>query len=192
MKAYLRQLALTMRTILMVLVSYACTDTRNSIQQHSADSIDAKNSNEYSGDAVDNAEGAYRHTHNFDSISFITTKTLKPFQKKFLDTLVKNGDAEFETDTAYVIEFVKNYIVNSIDTIFYIRGQFVPSTVEFHCYGGHNGNEIFCDIYHLPIETSFRYTYYETSNDFISVYGEMSNIDSDDNDQVFLFQLNHY
>ena len=116
-------------------------------------------------------------------------RVLKESQVKFLNELVKNGEGEFETDTTYSIKEITCYAIDEVDTIFYVKGEFMPSTSEFHFYGGYNQKHSSFDIYHLPVETTFSYTRFELTTEFLHVYGQLADDNSEDRGEIKLFKL---
>ncbi len=178
----------------MILIVSACRPSKTRSDNYQ-DSLDIKSgiSTDFYTEKTDQNTGNLQESillrkEFFQNTTFITTNTLEDFQKNILVTLVKNGDGEFETDSTYVIEFTHIYVIDS-DTIFYIKGRFIPSSVDFHFYGGHNKKDQYNNIYHLPLETSFNFTKYEVYDQFIRVYGEMRDNNSEDEGEVLLFQL---
>ncbi len=127
----------------------------------------------------------------FKDVFFVENKTLKKFQKKYLDDLTKNGNGEFQNDSSYNIRFVRSYVIDVSDTIFYVNGEFIPSTVDFHFYGGYNNKQVVYEIYHLPIETALELTRYEIIQNGIRVYGNRLNNNFEDEGEILLFELNH-
>ncbi len=126
----------------------------------------------------------------FDTLSQTAPKSMELFQKNFLDSIVINGEAEFESDSSYVVDSIQTYQIDK-NTIFYIKGIFLPSTVDFHYYGGYNGKDRYQEIYHLPLETSFNFTRYELSELSVRVFGERSDNGSEDDGEMLLFELTY-
>lgn len=125
----------------------------------------------------------------FKNSPFIDSLILEGFQKDFLDELVKNGDGEFETDSTYVIDSVKRYDVEFGYRVFYIRGQFIPSTATFHYYGVYDENKIQHQIYHLPIETFVTLTKYQCTPTYMSLFGIITDENSYESEEDLLFGL---
>ena len=116
---------------------------------------------------------------------------LKAFQRDYLTQLVKRGEGEYEDDTAYRINQITNYVIHRSDTVFYAKGEFLPSGVDFHFYGAYNPPRNTVNIYHLPIETYFSFTRYQRSTNYLSVYGHMGDDHSDDEVEVLLVRLEY-
>jgi hypothetical protein len=174
---------------------FACSEKKNAAFELHDSSADRTITSTL--DSLQNISNQSKFDHSnsnglFKDVQCHEIKALNSFQKAFLDNLVRNGEGEFETDSTYFIHFSRNYFFESRDTIFYILGQFVPSNTKFHFYGGYNTKNKYCEIYHLPIETSFSFTRYEIDNNQIRVYGEMEDNNSEDQGEILLFELNHY
>ena len=69
------------------------------------------------------------------------------------------------------MDYVQTYEIELGYKVFYIRGRFVESDVDFHYYGGYDKNGYMYDIYHLPIATYLDLTRYECDSSGLRVYG---------------------
>ncbi len=128
-------------------------------------------------------------TYLFEAKPYVEKMALADFQQEYLDQLVAHGDGEFETDTTYVINTIRQYDLEFGNVVFYIQGKFIPSQVEFHFYGAFNDADVSYDIYHLPVETSLSLTRYELGSDFLKVYGILANENAGEGSEKLIIVL---
>ncbi len=176
--------------IMYILIFFGCSTNSNTQNnqrtkiESQATELPIEKDHKYSTENQDQViNGLFKNTPFIDSL------LLEDFQKVFLDQLIANGDGEFESDSAYAIDSVKRYDIKFGYSIFYIRGHFIPSTVDFHYYGCYRGDEIQYDIYHLPIDTYFTLTKYEYTNNYLKVYGVLDNDNTENADESLLLGL---